>query len=385
MNHLIRPLHIGKFLPPPYAGVEAHINTLLQSLSGYCLPTLIAGESPYKYSNSGQKFMEPKYKWYEARSYGKLASATISPAVVPIALDLLNSGECNILHIHAPNPWGDLLSLLVKSKCPVVMTWHSDIVRQKWIMHFYKFIQKKAIDSATKIIIPTPFHSLGSRQLDRTKYNSKIETVPLGIDFDALSYERRDRDFSKYLSEIINGRVAVLSVGRHVGYKGYDFLLKAMSLIKSDVALLLVGSGILSQQLIKLAEDLKISNKVYFLGEVSSAQLVSAYHICDFFTLPSIEKSEAFGIASAEAMSCSKPTIVCDLQNGVNYLNVNGRTSITVPARDPLKLANAIDVMANDQEYRLELGKNANHWVRNNFGIDSMRQGILRIYKEMIW
>ena len=251
-------------------------------------------------------------------------------------------------------------------------------------MYLYRFIQEKAVRNSSKIIIPTPYHSLGSRQLNRNKYGSKIQVVPMGIDFDAFSPDLVDQSFDRHLAKIINGRIALLTVGRHVAYKGYEYLLKSISLIKSDTVLLMAGSGILTNQLVRLVEDLKISDKVLFLGDLSKAQLVAAYHACDIFTLPSIEKSEAFGIASAEAMACSKPTIVCDLQNGVNYLNINGKTSITVPVRDVIRLAAAIDALAEDEGYRMELGCNANQWVRSNFSIDLMRQGILKIYEEMV-
>ena len=120
-----------------------------------------------------------------------------------------------------------------------------------------------------------------------------------------------------------------------------------------------------------------------FAGEVDESTLVRAVHRCDVFCLPSIEPSEAFGIASAEAMACAKPTVVCELGNGVNYLNRDGVTGITVPPRDPSALAHALDMLVRDDPLRLAMGAAAREWVREQFSVETMKQRTLALYRTL--
>ncbi|MDM7457073.1 MAG: glycosyltransferase, partial [Tepidimonas sp.] len=105
---------------------------------------------------------------------------------------------------------------------------------------------------------------------------------------------------------------------------------------------------------------------------------------CDLFALPSIEPAEAFGLASAEAMACGKPTVVCRLHNGVDCLNVHGRTSLLVPPRDIDALAAALDQLALDSELRARMGEQAAQWVRSRFTVDHMVQATLDVYREWL-
>ena len=97
-------------------------------------------------------------------------------------------------------------------------------------------------------------------------------------------------------------------------------------------------------------------------------------------SLPSIDPSEAFGIASAEAMSCGKPTVVCELNNGVNHLNQAGRTSLAVAPRDVPALADALDTLAADDARRRQMGAEASRWVRDEFSIERMRRLTVELY-----
>jgi len=111
--------------------------------------------------------------------------------------------------------------------------------------------------------------------------------------------------------------------------------------------------------------------------------LVAAYHVCDLFTLPSIEPSEAFGLASAEAMACGKPTVVCELNNGVNHLNQAGLTSLTVPPRDVPALADALDTLLLDGALRERMGHAARRWVHEQFSLEAMRDRTIGVYRSL--
>ena len=376
----IRPLHVAKFVPPPYAGVEAHVDTLLRALQPEVQGTLVAGESP------ASRARQPPlpYRALIAHSFGRLASVTMSPGVLQDVRRELGSGRCNLLHLHAPNPWGDVAALLCSPGVPVVMTWHSDIVRQRALLRAYRPVQRRVLERADRIVVFTPRHYESSDQLHQIDVASKIVKVPIGIDFSRLAPDQGDPQARTRIEAFARGRPVALTVGRHVYYKGFAYLLSALARLRSDAVLVMIGTGVLTQDLVRQAEELGIRERVLFMGEVDNAQLAIAMNCCDFFCLPSIEPSEAFGIASAEAMSCGKPTVVCELGNGVNYLNRTGVTSLTVPPRDVGALADAIDTLALDAALRGRLGAAAVRWVNEEFGIASMRRGMIDLYRSLV-
>jgi glycosyltransferase involved in cell wall biosynthesis len=376
----IRPLHIGKFVPPPYAGVEAHVDTLLRSLQPEVQGTLLAAESPAgEAAHAGLP-----YRLLTAKSYGKFASAMLSPGVLLQARGELSSGRSNLLHIHAPNPWGDLATLACPAKVPVVMTWHSDIVRQRHLMKVYKHIQRRVLQRVDKIIVYTPRHYDSSVQLHQLDVASKIAYVPMGIDFSELEPGLADTAMTTRLKDYAAGRPMLLTVGRHVSYKGYEYLLNAMAKLRSEAVLVMVGAGVLTSALQQQTHELGLTHRVLFLGEVARPALAAALHACDVFCLPSIAPSEAFGIASAEAMACGKPTVVCQLHNGVNYLNKEGETSLVLPPKDVTALADALDTLAWDESLRSRMGAAARTWVRTEFSMGAMKQGTLALYGSLL-
>lgn len=375
-----RPLHVGKLVPPPYAGIEAHIDTLLRSLIPDAEGTLVAceGRRPV-----GLGVRLP-YRVIAARTIGTAASVALSPDILFKVRKEIRYGSCNLLHAHAPNPWGDFASLWCSPRVPVVLTWHSDIVRQRTLLKAYRTIQRRVLERVDKIIVFTPKHYDSSEQLKEVSVDNKIVTIPLGIDFSRLDQTAEYAPARESIEMFCAGRPVVLTVGRHVYYKGYEYLLSAFARVRSDAVLLLIGTGPLSETLQRQARDLRLQNRVKFLGEVDEQTLVWALHRCNFFCLPSVARSEAFGIASAEAMACGKATIVCHLDNGVNYLNRDGITSLTVPPRDVPALADAIDILVIDDALRERFGKAARRWVRSTFGIVAMREATLNLYRSLL-
>lgn len=375
----VAPLHVGKIIPPPYAGIEAHIDTLLRALVGHADATLVA--------TRGQE--DPAaaplpYRVVPVRSVGTLASVRLSLGMVPAVMAGLGPGRSNLLHLHAPNPWGDLAALAARRDLPVVMSWHSDIVRQKRLMTLYGPLQRRTIDRVQKVIVFTPSHYESSVQLKQAGIESKVNVIPMGIDFRRLDEHHPDEAMLAGIDRWRAGRPLILTVGRHVYYKGYEHLLDALAQVRSDAVLVMVGTGPLTDELRQRAQSLGIEPRVRMLGEVGNQALVSLFHHCDVFTLPSIEPSEAFGIASAEAMACGKPTVVCQLNNGVNYLTRHGETGLAVPPRDTAALADALDTLVLDDARRRAMGEAARRWVRSEFSVEKMRDSTLALYRALV-
>ena len=376
-----RPLHVGKFVPPPFAGIESHVDTLLRAMSPMASATLVASESRVR--STVEREATP-YHLIACPSYGTVSSVAMSPQLLGIVAREFRSGEANLLHVHAPNPWGDLAALDAPKDVPVVMSWHSDVVSKPVQFTLYRPIQARALARVDRIIVPTPLHFERSTQLAIPGIERRLVVIPYGIDFDALDHTPSNDEFRDELVRWTGGRPLVLSVGRHVPYKGYRHLIASVMRWRSDAVLLMIGTGPLSSTLHRQAAALQLGERVRLIGEADRSTMVTALRACDIFCLPSIERSEAFGIASAEAMSFGKPTVVCELGNGVNYLNRAGDTSLAVLPGDEAALADAIDQLANDTALRRRFGASARAWVRGKFRVDQMCDSTLALYRSLM-
>lgn len=272
------------------------------------------------------------------------------------------SRKADVVHIHLPFPLADLALLLSGYKGKVALSWHSDIVKQKKLLFFYKPLLKYLLNRADVIFTATEGHIDGSDFL--YEYREKCRILPYGITVeDYLNIDRKP-----ILTEKLTDKnsVKVFFTGRLVYYKGVDVLLKAFSKVK-NCELFIAGTGELESSLKAYAEKHGLADKVHFLGFLPDDQLKQAYADCDIFVLPSVVKSEAFGIVQLEAMVYGKPVINTNLPSGVPYVSLDGETGLTVPPSNAKALAKAINRLAEDKELREELGRKAAKRVIDNF------------------
>ncbi|MDO8885924.1 glycosyltransferase, partial [Candidatus Oleimmundimicrobium sp.] len=151
-----------------------------------------------------------------------------------------------------------------------------------------------------------------------------------------------------------------------------------------DGQLLLVGEGPLKNDLKKLATDLGIEDRVHFVGKVVDDDLPAYYHACDVFTLPSVARSEAFGLVQLEAHACGKPVVSTNLTTGVPYANLDGVTGIIVPPCSTEALSGAINKLLNDENLRNKYGTNGKRRVNEEFTKELMAKRVLEIYEELM-
>ncbi len=272
------------------------------------------------------------------------------------------SRKADVVHIHLPFPLADMALLLSGYKGKVAISWHSDIVKQKKLLVLYKPLLKYLLDRADVIFTATEGHIDGSDFL--YEYREKCRILPYGITVeDYLNIDRKP-----ILTEKLTDKnsVKVFFTGRLVYYKGVDVLLKAFSKVK-NCELFIAGTGELENSLKAYAEKHGLADKVHFLGFLPDDELKQAYADCDIFVLPSVVKSEAFGIVQLEAMVYGKPVINTNLPSGVPHVSLDGETGLSVAPSDAKALAKAINRLAEDKELREELGKKASQRVMDNF------------------
>jgi rhamnosyl/mannosyltransferase len=274
---------------------------------------------------------------------------------------------------------GDLAYLLSGVRAPLVLTYHADIVRQRTLLPFYRPVLLRLFSRVQRIIATSPDYIASSSFLAR--YRLRCTVIPFGVDLKALLL--RDGEAAavhRLRSE--HGSRLILFVGVLRYYKGLDVLLRAMS--KVDGYLMVVGRGSERKALEAMADHLGVSGRVSFLGEISESGLRILLHACEVFTMPSIDRCEAFGIAQLEAMACGKPAVSSDLPTGVRFVNQDKVTGILVPPGDPETLADALNLLLDDPGLRARYGCTARERIEREFTAERMIARTLNVYREVL-
>ena len=376
---MIKVLHIGKFFPPPYGGMESVLADLVERLAGSVqVDVLVANDRP---RHETVEFRGARI--WKVPSLGRVAGASICPTM-PLALRRLVHGNgYDLIHLHLPNPTGHVASSIGRSGIPLVITWHSDIVRQRRLLRVYQPLVDQLVSQAAAIIAATPKHFTSSRQLRACRDAERRWVVPFGIDPGRFELNEARRECADRIRRRVGERKLVFAVGRHVEYKGFEYLIRAMRELP-ETHLVLGGSGPLSAGLQRLAERLGVSDRVEFTGAITPELLPAYYHAADVFCMPSIGPNEAFGMVQLEAMACGKPVVCCELHNGVTWVNQHGVTGLVVPPRDPRALAAALETVLSDAALRQSLGRAAFERVVREYSFDRMRAGTLEVYRSVL-
>jgi rhamnosyl/mannosyltransferase len=120
------------------------------------------------------------------------------------------------------------------------------------------------------------------------------------------------------------------------------------------------------------------------LGKLGNQELISHFHACDVFVLPSIANTEAFGIVQLEAMACGKPVISTDLPTGVPFVNQHKKTGLIVPPQNSTELANAIKVLITNEYLAHTYGTAGKQRVQKEFTVQTMVKQVLALYEEVL-
>ena len=360
---------------PPLAlgGIENNMRQLAEELISYPeierVNIMVANDCRrFQKEEHGEKLIiERLPNWLTLRS------TPLAPSFVK-KMALLDS---DLIHFHFPYPFGETAWLLAGNKQPYIVTYHSDIVRQKILARFYQPFMDKFFQGAAKIIATS--RPLAESSPVLSKYPDKVKVVPLGIDPGKFNLTPA---INEEKTKIKGVKPLILFVGRLVYYKGIDILIRAMKDV--EARLIIIGRGPLEGELRRLTNELGLSEKINFLTDVSDALLPRYFHACDFLVLPSVATSEAFGIVQLEAFACGKPVISTSLPTGVPYVNKHGVSGLIVPPGDVSALAAAMKRLLTNNEERERMGKNARERFEREFTSRMMGQRILNIYKEVI-
>ena len=264
----------------------------------------------------------------------KAAGTMIAPKMIGSLRKHKN--DYDIIHIHHPDPMAALALRLSGFKGRVLLHWHSDILSQRFFLFFYRPLQNWLIRRAERIVGTTPVYVRESPHLAHAQ--EKCTAVPIGID----PLQPDSQKVTEIRSRLPDKKL-ILSIGRLVPYKGYPYLIEAMTLLPEYYHLVIGGTGPLREHLEQQLREKNLQNRVTLIGYIDDDDLSAWFGACDCFVLTSTMKTEAFGIVQIEAMSCHKPVVATRIpQSGVAWVNEDGVSGRNVTPEKPKEYAAAI-------------------------------------------
>lgn len=288
----------------------------------------------------------------------------------------------DIVHLHTPNPLMLAAWWLAGNRnVPLLVTHHSDVVKQRFLNLFVVPIEKKVYRKACKILSDSPNYIEGSEVLQA--FAGKVTTLPLGIDLDP--YLSPSESILNQAMEIRgeNGNPLWLMVGRMTYYKGYQVALEALA--KVEGRLIIVGDGPLGPELRSQAEQLGVAGRIVWLSSVSQERLIALYKSATALWFPSIARSEGFGLVQVEAMACGCPVINTAIPgSGVSWVSLDGESGLTVTPKNPDDFAKKAQILTKDVGLLKSLSNGARQRASRLFDSETMAKKSIGIYRSVI-
>ncbi len=386
----MRVCHLGKYYPPAPGGMESHVRTLAQAQAALGVNVQVicvnhAGRDDG--ARAAVPFPTATLQEMDGLIPVTRVGRSSSVARLDICADLpqvirgLRNARLDILHVHTPNP-AMLLALALLRRVPrLVITHHSDIIKQKLLRWALKPFEWAIYGKACKVLATSTAYATGSPLLQRCQ--SRVEALPLGVEL--APYLRPSASALAYAAHLRarHGWPIWLAVGRLVYYKGLHVALEALTRVPGT--LLIIGTGPLQAQLRHRANELGVADRVVWEGYVSPEQLVGAYHAATAFWFPSNARSEGFGLVQVEAMASGCPVINTTIPaSGVSFVSLHEKTGLTIPVNDSVALADAAHRLLSQPGLRDQLGGAALARACQEFDHRTMAKRSLEIYQRAL-
>lgn len=372
----MKVLHVYRtFFPDPPGGLQEAIRQICLSCQRYGHDSRVFTLSPSPHPTHVDT---QQIRVTRSRSWLSPASCDIGG---PNALKLFKAlaDWADIVHFHFPWPFLDFLNLTIPADKPRVMTYHSDIVRQRLIAKLYAPLMWKTLRSMERIVATSPDYVLTSPVLSSKTLQEQIRIIPLGIDESSYLSGATEQagDDSRNLP-VATPYILFIGVLRY--YKGLDLLLKAAQ--SFDAQVVIAGSGPEHHHLVALMQALKLKN-VHLIGQVSEPEKIRLLKNCCALVLPSQVRSEAFGMSMLEASIFGKPLISCEIGSGTSFVNKHDESGLVIPANSPQALSEAMNRIVRDRQLAERLGAGARSRYERLFSGQVLGQAYAALYSEL--
>ena len=317
-------------------------------------------------------------KIYKLAKWFKISNTPINPMWYFQIKNIIKKEKPDVINAHTPVPFISDVIARVCGDVPFILTYHTGammlkgkLIKDLLIKFYESFILKATLKKAKKIICSSDFV-----RFDFLKdYTKKTVTITPGV------------DMNKFKPKISNSKNKILFVGslkEAEKYKGLEYLLQAISIVKSgieNIKLIVVGDGDYVNYYKKLCQKFKIDRNVIFKGELINKNLVREYQQANILVLPSL--SESCPIVLLEAMACEKPVVGTNI-SGIPYVVKNEENGLLFPPKDSKALAEAIITILNNPIFAKKMGENGYKKVKENFTWDKQIEETKNIIEESL-
>ncbi len=368
----MRIVHIYKsYYPETLGGVERCIDNLVKAVVKRGVESSVIVTSSAKGYRQRQVDSYPVYYF----------PAMFSAASCPISLSLWRQfkqlvAHYDIIHYHFPWPFADLLHFAQRIKKPMLVTYHSDIVKQRLIKPLYQPLMNQFLRRAKHIVATSQNYYDTSRVLQR--YHDKCHVIPIGIE--EQDYPIADEHCLAQWRQRF-GENFFLFVGVLRYYKGLPFLLQALR--GGNIPLVIVGAGPQARALQQQAATLQLSS-VYFTGHLAEMDKMALYQLCRAVIIPAHLCSEAFCITLAEGLMTANPLISTEIGTGTSFVNQHNETGLVVPPQDPQALRQAMERLRDDETLYQQFKQQTQKRFKRHFTAEQMVTRYMELYQQTL-
>lgn len=396
----IKVLHLTKYHSPFNGGIENFLRDILQcnTTKAECEIRVIAHHHQRRIPTSHD--MVEGVQVTRVRLWRQVLYAPIClhfPAEIRRAL---TDFKPDVLHIHMPN-LSAFICLFSREarRCRWILHWHSDVLgeaphwRVKLLYPVYRRFEKWLLSKAHTIVCTSPHYLDTSQPL--LKFRHKCVVIPLGISSE-VNHPRPSRQIDNSTqtndqspaqqnkTPIGVHRLNLLCVGRLTYYKGHAVLLDAIAEL-TDIHLDIVGEGEEREILESKIASLGLSSKVTLHGQVSDATLTAHMMNTDLLCLPSVERTEAFGLVILEAARCKKPALVTDVKgSGMSWVVQDGKTGWVIPAGNVAAMTESLKEIQRNKPMISVLGQAAHERLITDFQAEAVSNQIVAMYRHTV-
>ncbi|BAE74396.1 glycosyltransferase [Sodalis glossinidius str. 'morsitans'] len=368
---MLKVLHFYKtYYPDSYGGIEQVIFQLCEGAPTYGIDATVLALSPRGHGALMQ--LGQHHTAYSAVNF-EFASTPFSFGAIARFRQL--AAQADVVHFHFPYPFMDMVHFLAANTKPTVVSYHSDIVKQKFILRMYTPLMRHFFGDVDRIVASSPNYVATSPVLQR--YQSKVSVIPFGLD--RASYPPQDKAREAQWRSRFDERF-FLFIGAFRYYKGLDTLVEAAR--GAPYPIVLIGVGPMEAELKKRCAELGLKN-MHFLGALPDVDKAALLESCYGVVFPSHLRSEAFGITLLEGAMYGKPLISCEIGTGTTYVNVHRQTGLVVPPASPAELADAMRQLWQDSALARSYGEQARERFNALFTSTRMVSSYADIYREL--
>jgi glycosyltransferase involved in cell wall biosynthesis len=358
------------YYPESRGGIEQVINQIARGISK-------KGITAEVFTLTKQKLSTPitidAHTVHRAPTTIEIASTPFSVSAISQFKQLVK--EADVIHYHFPYPFADCLHFLTRVKKPTVLTYHCDIIKQKYLAKLYNPLRKQFLNSVSSIVVTSPNYLQSSDDLK--PYYSKTKLIPIGLNQE--TYPMPSQEKLRFWQERFGPRFFLfLGVIRY--YKGLQFLIEAAR--RSEYPIVIAGFGPLIKEYQEMVRNQGITN-IHFVGEISSEDKVALFQLCYAFVFPSHLRSEGFGIALLEGAMFGKPLISCEIATGTSYINIQNETGFVVPPANVEALKKAMDYLWDNPDEASKMGIRARSRFEDIFEGQKMIESYIELYNTI--